>query len=229
MLLGELGRYPLEITIKSKMVGFWKRFVQAKELKLSYLLYQSLIHSSNVKSKCLACIESILNHIGRPDIWYSQRNCSINPLSKYVKNMLIDQYTQEWYGKADQSSKATTYFSFKNEYTLESYFILLSQKFYIKLFKLRTGNHKLPVETGRWDGLDISERKCTLCTLNDIGDEFHYILKCPYFHTERQLYLKSYYIQRPNMLKFGELLKTKSTSVLTKLSKFTELILKTFN
>ena len=85
MLLGELGRYPLEITIKSRMVGFWKRLVQAKELKLSYLLYQSLIHSSNVKSKWLACIESILNHIGRPDIWFSQRNCSINPLSKYVK------------------------------------------------------------------------------------------------------------------------------------------------
>ena len=90
MLLGEFGPYPLEITIKSKMVGFWKRLVQAKELKLSYLLYQSLIHSSNVKSKWLACIESILNHIGRPDIWYSQRNCSINPLSKYVKNMLSD-------------------------------------------------------------------------------------------------------------------------------------------
>ena len=131
--------------------------MQAKELKLSYLLYQSLIQSSNVKSKWSACIESILNYIGRPDIWYSQRNCSINPLSKYVKNMLIDQYTQEWYGKAAQSSKATTYFSFKNEFSLESYFILLSQKFYIKLFKLRTGNHKLPVKTGRWDGLDISE------------------------------------------------------------------------
>ena len=128
MLLGELGRYPLEITIKSRMVGFWKRLVQAKELKLSYLLYQSLIQSSNVKSKWLACIESILNYIGRPDIWYFQQNCSINLLSKYVKNMLIDQYTQEWYGKAAQSSKATTYFSFKNEFSLESYFILLSQK-----------------------------------------------------------------------------------------------------
>ena len=67
-------------------------------------------------------------------------------------------------------------FILKNEYTLESYFVLLPRKFYINLFKLETGNHKLPVETGRWDGLDISERKRSLCTLNDIGDDFYYIL-----------------------------------------------------
>ncbi|MEW8548397.1 MAG: hypothetical protein AB2693_33250, partial [Candidatus Thiodiazotropha sp.] len=228
MLLGELGRYPLKIIIKSRMVGFWKRLVQSKEMKLSYLLYQSLKHSSNVKSKWITCIESIFNEIGRPDIWYSQRNCPINPLSKYVKNMLIEQYIQQWYGKAEHSFKAFTYFSFKNEYALEKYFVLLPRKLYIKLFKLRTGNHKLPVETGRWDGIDISERKCSLCPLNDTGDEFHYILKCPYFHTERQLYLKPYYIRRPSMFKFVQLLQSKSTSVLTKLSKFIELILKIF-
>lgn len=211
------------------MVGYWKRLVQAKEMKLSYLLYQSLLHSSNVKSKWLTCIRSIFNEIGRPDIWNSQRNCPINLLSKFVKNILIDQYVQEWHGKAGQSSKALTYFCFKSEYILENYLVILPRKLYLKLFKLRTGNHRLPVETGRWDGLDISERKCSLCTLNDIGDEFHYVLKCPYFHTERQIYLKLYYIQRPNMLKFGELLKTKSESVLTKLSKFTQIILQAFN
>lgn len=229
MLLGELGRYPLKIIIKTRMVGYWKRLVQAKEMKLSYLLYQSLFHSSNVKSKWLTGIRSIFNEIGRPDIWNSQRKCPINLLSKFVKKILIDQYIQKWHGKAGQSSKSLTYFCFKSEYILENYFVILPRKLYLKLFKLRTGNHKLPVETGRWDGLDISERKCSLCTLNDIGDEFHYVLKCPYFHTERQIYLKSYYTQRPNMLKFGELLKTNSESVLTKLSKFTHIILQAFN
>ena len=60
MLIGELGRYPLKIIIKSRMVGNWKRLVQAKEMKLSYLLYQSLFHSSSVKSKWLTGIRSIL-------------------------------------------------------------------------------------------------------------------------------------------------------------------------
>ena len=89
-------------------------------------------------------------------------------------------------------------FILKNEYTLESYLVLLPRKFYINLFKLETGNHKLPVKTGRWDGLDTSERKPSLCTLNDIGDDFYDILNFPYCHAERQIYLKLYYIQRPN-------------------------------
>ena len=99
--------------------------------------------------------------------------------------------------------------------------------FHIEGFFVTVDHEKRPPEACSVS--QISERKCSLCTLNDIGDEFHYVLKCPYFHTDRQIYLKSYYTQRPNMLKFGELLKTNSESVLTKLSKFTHIILQAFN
>ena len=39
MLYAELGRYPLDITIKSRMIGFWNRIVTGNDSKLSYLLY----------------------------------------------------------------------------------------------------------------------------------------------------------------------------------------------
>ena len=95
--------------------------------------------------------------------------------------------------------------------------------------KFRTGNHKLPVETGRWDGTDVSDRKCPLCSINDIGDEYHYLFKCPHFTSERSKYIKPYYYRRPNMLKFGELFRSTNVSLLTKLGKFVEIILKSFN
>lgn len=229
MLLGELGRYPLEIIIKARMVGFWNRIIHGKETKLSFLLYQCLLHSPNVNSKWLLCIQSIFAEVGRPDIWYSQQNCQIRTMGRLIRKILIDQNIQHWNSKASQSSKALTYFCFKQELNFEKYFTLLPRKLYLPLFKFRTGNHKLPVETGRWDGTYISDRKCPLCSINDIGDEYHYIFKCSYFQKERSNYLKPYYYRRPNMLKFGELLRSTNVSFLIKLSKFVEIILKAFN
>ena len=36
MLYAELGRYPIEITIKQRMVSFWTRLITGKISKLSY-------------------------------------------------------------------------------------------------------------------------------------------------------------------------------------------------
>ena len=227
MLMGELGRYPLRITINARMIGFWNRLIHGKNTKLSLMLYHCLRHS-HARSKWLTHIQNILVTIGRPDIWQFQQNFNMISLSSYVKSILTDQYLQEWRGKADQSSKSVTYFSIKGEYALENYFISLQRKHYLNLFKFRTGNHKLPVEVGRWDGTPINDRKCSLCTLNDVGDEYHYLLQCPYFNTQRQLYIKPYYIRRPNMVKFCELNRSNNTSVTTKLSKFIKIIINTF-
>ena len=228
MLYGELGRYPLEITIKSRMIGFWYRITHGNPLKLYSVLYQYLLHSSNINSKWLTCIKSIFTKIGRPDIWQSQQNFHLKSVSFLVKKILIDQYMQDWYSKSSQSSRALTYFSFKQDYVLERYLLLLPRKLYQQIFKIRTSNHKLPIETGRWDDIEISERKCPLCNTNDIGDEYHYLLRGPYFEAERKLYLKPYFIRRPNMLKLGELLSSSNVIILSKLSKFLQSIFKLF-
>lgn len=227
MLLAELGRYPLEIIIKARMVGFWNRLIHGNNSKLSFWLYQCLIHSQT-RSKWLLYIQHIFETIGRPDIWQFQQNFHMVNLSAFVKSQLIDQYLQGWQNKSNQSSKALTYFSFKSDYALEKYFISLPRKHYLNLFKFRTGNHKLPIEVGRWEGTVIHERKCPLCYQNDIGDEYHYLFKCPYFKTQRELLIKPYYVRRPNMLKFGEINKSSSKVVLTKLSQFTKIIMNTF-
>jgi hypothetical protein len=42
MIYGELGRFPIEIDIKIRMVSFWARLLLGKETKLSYLSYKLL-------------------------------------------------------------------------------------------------------------------------------------------------------------------------------------------
>ena len=133
-------------------------------------------------------------------------------LSSYIKSILIDQYLQEWQSKTTQSSKSLTYFSIKSEYSLEKYFLSLPRKYCLNLFKFRTGNHKFPVEVGRWDGTDINDRKCSLCTQNDIVDEYPYLFKCPNFKTQCQLFMKPFYTRRPNMMKLRSMRSIKVTA-----------------
>ena len=88
-------------------------------------------------------------------------------------------------------------------------------------------NNRLPVELGRWYSTPINERKCSQC--DDIGDEYHYLLKCPQFYDIRKIYIKSYYYNRPNMIKFTQLLASENIPELKHLSCFVEKIMKTVN
>ena len=46
------------------------------------------------------------------------------------------------------------------------------------LTKLRGGTAELRVETGRWSGLQREERICKQCTLGEMEDEVHFVLRC---------------------------------------------------
>ena len=56
------------------------------------------------------------------------------------------------------------------------------------LLKFRLSNHRLPVETGRWENTPLEDRKCILCRKYDIGDEFHYLFVCDHFISDRKKY-----------------------------------------
>ena len=74
----------------------------------------------------------------------------------------------------------------------------------------------------------FGERKCPLCNLNDIGDDFHYLLKCSFFETDRKELLKQYFYTRTNIIKFQHLLASTNKNILTKLSKFMKIIMNKF-
>ena len=46
------------------------------------------------------------------------------------------------------------------------------------LVKLRIGNHKLLIETGRYDQIPRDNRLCLTCKSNQIEDEIHLLFHC---------------------------------------------------
>ena len=225
MIYAELGRYPIEITIKSRTIAFWSRLISSKQSKLSYLMYRKLLNTPRCQSKWVNNIKSILNSCGRPDIWeMPPTNINIVAL---IKRNLIDQYNQEWHSKLEISSKGKNYQLFKDSPNFEEYLLKLPRQLTINLAKFRTSNHRFPCETGRYNDIEYAERKCRLCDKNDIGDEMHYLLICPHFYEERVRLIPKYYYTRTNVIKFKELMSTQNENKLIKLAQFKGILVKT--
>ena len=67
--------------------------------------------------------------------------------------------------------------------------------------------------------------KCKLCLQNDIGDEYHYLIRCDYFLHERQLFINKYYIQHPSVSKYIQLMQTENSTNKVNLARFMTIIL----
>jgi hypothetical protein len=93
-------------------------------------------------------------------------------------------------------------------------------KYKRSLCKLRTANHKLPIERGRYSNLPRHTRFCDICDEQEIGDEYHFLFKCPTLCDLRRKFLPRYYYTRPNSLKFHSLMGTKNKKLLTRVAKY---------
>ena len=69
--------------------------------------------------------------------------------------------------------------------------------------------------------------RITLWLNTDIGDEFHFLLVCKHFKTERSKYIEKYFHTRPNILKFEKLMNLKDENDLRSLCKFIDIIVRT--
>ena len=54
--------------------------------------------------------------------------------------------------------------------------------------KLRISNHKLNIETGRYDKISRCDRICPVCSL-DIEDEVHFLFDCAKYSSIRDDFL----------------------------------------
>ena len=186
-------------------------------------MYLNLNRGQNFK--WLNYIKEILISVGEPGLF--NQNFIQNPKATKDKivNRLNDLYIQEWVAKLQTSSKGRNYSIFKQNINLESYITALPRRVFIPIIKFRTCKYKLPIETGRWHDVPYNERKCTLCNQNELGDDFHYLMKCSFFETKRKALLRPIYYNRPYIIKFQDLLNCNRKTILTKLSKFMKVII----
>ena len=157
MVMGELGACPIENKIYSNMLNFWGRLISGKQDKISSILYRTMynLHEKGiVHCEWVAKIKSILDNIGCTEYWIMQSIPNLNYFKSKVKSSLYDQYLQNWSSNVYNSSKCLNYRIYKIELKLENYLLCLPKNLAIALCKFRCLNSNLPVEKGRFYGIE---------------------------------------------------------------------------
>lgn len=81
MVYGETGRYPLSLSLKSKMIMYWAKVLTAKDFKLTNVNY-CYFHRCNKNGSfihpLIKCVLDILSSYGLSSILENQTICGYN-------------------------------------------------------------------------------------------------------------------------------------------------------
>ena len=164
-------------------------------------------------------IKSVLDSIGLKNIWLQQFDIII-PFN-LIKQRILDIYKQSWYASVNNSNRLLMYSRYKHDFIFEKYLDFLSERKYRNaLSQFRLSSHDLEIERGRYSNVDRDDRICLLCNSNQIENEYHFLLTCPFYRDLRKTYLKLYYYQWPTLDKFDNLMSTTNRTIVINLAKY---------
>jgi len=230
MVYGEVGQFNIKYIIYQRMISYWLRIINGKQSKLSCMLLRlmySMYNKDIYQFKWLTKIKYILDYCGYSNMFQDVFNANTKWLKLSLERKLKDICIQNWSSDVFNNSLCTNYRIFKTEPGTEVYLRILDTNNRIYLSKFRCGNHYLPISKTRYAAQNSN--LCTLCNTQDIGDEYHYILICSHFTKERSEYIKKYYYNKPNVLKFSVLFNSRDVKEIYNLAKFVKHIMTTFS
>lgn len=223
-LYGETARFPFEIQRKMIMLRYWMKILKQDNTSLVKQAYFILKHDAaqnrTYNSNNWAYqLKQFLDSHGFSYVWINQE-CVDIPYD-VIKQRVLDNFKQRWYSDINNSGRLYSYAIFKHEFELEKYLRVIPEgKYRNALSRFRTSSHRLRVETGRYENIARENRICIFCNMNQVENEYHFLLVCPLYRELRRNFLKSYYCHWPTINKFENLISTASSKMLNEVAKF---------
>ena len=111
------------------------------------------------------------------EVWQYPDSVDVKMFLPVLKTRLIDIFITESREGIRNSSSLSLFKELSIIYETASYLRLLcNAKHRNALAKNRLSSHSLAIQIGRHNGIPRENRKCTLCNINDIEDEYHYYI-----------------------------------------------------
>ena len=211
----ELGRLPCHIFRKIRAMKYWLKLRNTDNCILK-TCYEEMV---NENDKWIENIRLELDILGLAFLWFTAYD--EKSAFKIIEQRMKDVYIQEMRSEIDTMAKCNFYKFLVNRHCLQFY---LTKPLPVKtreiITKFRISGHNLNIEKGRYVNVDRNDRKCSLCNMNEIEDEYHFILQCPIYEISRKRHIKKYYYQNSSVYKLLQLLSTENVKELRELGKF---------
>ena len=217
IIYNETGIFPLYVNRQITLLKYWCKILTSNNCILKGL-YVEMYKNCDSQNNWATNIKSILNRIGMSYIWSNQEVINVDAFIKEVNQKIKDIFIQNNGMIIERSSKCHLYKHITTTFCIQNYLTkCLPVNLRKAITKMRCSSHKLMIEKGRYLNLERNQRVCSMCNLNDIEDEFHFILRCPAYYDLRKKYLKQRYCNRPSVFKLLQLFNTCCLSELRKL------------
>ena len=206
MVYGETGRFDIVYYAKKRIVNFWSRIVLGKEDKLCYNMYKlckQLYFSpegGTNSTQWFLGLSELLRHCGIDHI--PEEVVEVKAAVKHVQLVLKSEYVLNWERQVNSQPKCDNFYKHvKSIFEREYYLTSLPYNLRIAMSRIRTCNHKLPIEVGRYARPTVprEQRVYTKCNSGQMGDEYHFILTCtnPTLITLTERYISPHYTGSP--------------------------------
>ena len=121
----------------------------------------------------------MLCNYGFAHIFNENGHYSLNGFPVIFKQRVIDCFKQDWHSSLDNNSVLLYFKQFKPDFGYAPYLDIVNFPTRKWLSKLRLSVLTIRIQTGRYDrnNTPIEQRICLFCTVPDIEDEFHFIVK----------------------------------------------------
>ena len=201
------------------MIKYWSKLLVSSNciLKSCYeYMYDRVENYREVN--WVSFIKQELLSLGFGEVWINQ--CTNKSHLEIIKQRIFDQAQQTIRAQIEASPKCILYKHLNDLFCIQ-YYLCKSLPLHLKklIAKYRLSSHSLAIETGRYQATARNLRNCPKCN-NDIEDEYHFVLKCPFYTDLRSKYVKPYYWKKPSVFKLVQLFSVRNVKQTYNLGQF---------
>ncbi len=170
--MGELGWTSFKYKRWIALCRTWNRFINMDDSRINKKIFLNDFYA-NIETWC-SSFYYVCCTLGLEEYYNNLYEIDLSMFAEKLSVFVQDKWLESVHSKP----KLRTYKKFKSKLVPEDYVLRLMSRFHRSTFaKLRCGILPLNIEVGRYRGIKVEDRICSLCK-NGVEDEIHFLFEC---------------------------------------------------